>query len=405
MRFCMITTFYPPHHFGGDAVGTRRLAEGLAAAGHEVEVVCDTDGWRALTDAPEPPALPDVPHLTVRRLRSRRPLLASLANHQVGTPTAHRSALRRIVARRFDVIHFHNVSLSGGPGLFPIGGQGPVKLVTAHDHWLVCPTSVLWRYDQQACPGRRCLRCQVAGRRPPQLWREGGVVARNLDAIDAFIAKSAFSRDKHREMGFPRPMEVLPYALPDREATETPAAPSHPRPFFLFVGRVERIKGLGPLIETMRRIGGADLLVAGDGSERSALEARAPSNVRFLGAVDQGRLRALYRDCVALIVPSLCFETFGLVVAEAMREGTPVLARDHGPLPELIHETGGGAVFRDEGELVAHMERLLGDPALRETLGTRGRAGWERLWSEDVVIPRYLALVERLRARKAQLRA
>mgnify|MGYP003336916590 CR=1 FL=1 len=56
LRFCMLTTFYPPYHFGGDAIGLQRFVNGLVRAGHEVTVIHDTDAWRMLVPkgTPEP---------------------------------------------------------------------------------------------------------------------------------------------------------------------------------------------------------------------------------------------------------------------------------------------------------------------------------------------------------------
>ncbi len=52
MRFCMVTTFYPPYHFGGDAVFVQALARGLTEAGHQVEVVHCEDAYRLKQAAP-----------------------------------------------------------------------------------------------------------------------------------------------------------------------------------------------------------------------------------------------------------------------------------------------------------------------------------------------------------------
>ena len=54
LRFCMVTTFYPPHHFGGDAVYVRALARELASRGHEVDIVNCTDSYRLHAPEPEP---------------------------------------------------------------------------------------------------------------------------------------------------------------------------------------------------------------------------------------------------------------------------------------------------------------------------------------------------------------
>ena len=62
----------------------------------------------------------------------------------------------------------------GGPGCSRYGGDA-VKLYMAHEHWLVCPTHVLWRHGRELCTGRECLRCTLRYQRPPQLWRYTGL--------------------------------------------------------------------------------------------------------------------------------------------------------------------------------------------------------------------------------------
>ena len=46
MRFCMVTTYYPPYHFGGDAIYVRALSRALVSLGHEVEVMHCVDAYR-----------------------------------------------------------------------------------------------------------------------------------------------------------------------------------------------------------------------------------------------------------------------------------------------------------------------------------------------------------------------
>ncbi|MCO4771639.1 MAG: glycosyltransferase [Deltaproteobacteria bacterium] len=402
LRFCMITTFYPPHHFGGDAIAIRRLCHGLVRAGHQVEVICDVDAWRTLSDGEEPLPLEEPEGLTVHRLRSRLPSVAALMTHQLGRPTVHRRRIEQIVeAGRFDVINFHNVSLVGGPGLLSVGGPDVVKLYMAHEHWLVCPTHVLWRHGREACPSRECLRCTAHHRRPPQLWRSTGALGRALDHVHEFLAISQFSADKHREFGFPKPMTVLPYGLPDREDGEVAGGAAHSRPYFLYVGRLEAIKGLDDVIPAMAGYPDADLLIAGSGSHEDALRAAGEGldNVHFLGWVESARLRSYYRDCLALIVPSVCFETFGIILAEAFRDGTPVIARDIGPFPELIATAQGGELFSTPAELLSAMGRMQQDEGLRRRQGVSARAAWEANWSEAVVIPAYLQIARRVRRR------
>lgn len=401
LRFAMLTTFYPPYSFGGDAIGVQRLSRALAARGHRVAVIHDVDAFRALHSGPEPrEESPEPPGVEVHRLRSGFGTLSPLLTQQTGRPVVQGGRIRRILAEGgFDVVHFHNISLVGGPGVLRLGDG--VKVYEAHEHWLVCPTHVLWRHGREPCPERQCLRCVLRHRRPPQAWRYTGYLERELRHVDLFIAKSEFSRRKHHEFGFPRDMEVLPYFLPDEaapaEASGGPADPPHPRPYFLFAGRLERIKGLDDVIPAFRNYAEADLVVAGEGTHGEALRSLAAGNprVRFLGRVDPEELGRYYRHAIALLVPSICFETFGIILIEAFRQGTPVIARDIGPFPEIVRACGGGELFATPDDLVAAMRRVQGDPAYRGKLAANARAGFRERWTERVVVPRYLELVRR----------
>jgi glycosyltransferase involved in cell wall biosynthesis len=248
------------------------------------------------------------------------------------------------------------------------------------------------------------VRCQLAYHRPPQLWRPLGLLERELHHVDAFIAVSEFSRAKHREFGFSREMEVVPLFLPDPNPVEDVAPVSstapraHDRPYFLFVGRLEKLKGLDDVIPLFHDERGADLVIAGDGEHGAALRAVAAGlpTVRFLGRVDQTTLAALYRDAIALIVPSVGFETFGMILVEAFRHGTPVIARRLGPFPEIVEASGGGLLFSTRDELAAAMEGLRLDRLRRDALGSAGRAAFATRWTESAVLPRYLGLIERV---------
>jgi glycosyltransferase involved in cell wall biosynthesis len=407
LRFCHLTTFYPPHNFGGDGIGVQRLVRALARRGHPQTVVVDTDAYRALSGR-DPDPEPDEPGVEVVRLRSGAPRLSMLLVQQLGRPVVQARALRELLAPgRFDVINYHNVSLAGGPAVWSWGDA--VKLDLAHEHWLVCPTHVLWRHARELCTGRECLRCQIRHRRPPQPWRATSALERHGRDVDAFVAMSEFSRAKHREFGFPFEMEVVPYFLPDLPpGAERPRRAEsgriHARPYFLFVGRLERIKGLDQVIPLFGEHRDADLVIAGSGEHEPELRrvAEGLEGVRFLGRVPNDELARAYRDCEALIVPSICYETFGIILIEAFRAGAPVIARRLGPFPEIVERAGGGELFSTSAELVAAMRRIQGDPAHRERLAEAGFRAFASHWSESAVVPRYLEVVARAAERKGR---
>ncbi len=400
LRFCFPTTFYPPYSFGGDAVGVQRLARALVKRGHEVTVVHDRDAYRLLNHGHEPVAAAD-DGVNVIGLESELHWLSPLLTQQTGRPVANAHRLRAILDDgRFDVINFHNASLIGGPGIFSYG-SGATKVYMAHEHWLVCPTHVLWRHNRELCTGRQCVRCQLVYRRPPQPWRLTGLMERELRHIHGFIAMSEFSRAKHHEFGFTREMEVVPYFLPDPAPGDTAATfeRPHSRPYFLFVGRLEKIKGLDDVIPLFRHYAGADLLIAGDGNYEEHLRELAAGNPRvvFLGRVPFERLRAYYQHAVATVVPSVCYETFGIILIESFRQGTPVIARRLGPFPEIVEQAGGGELFSTESELLGAMERLGTNTEHRARLAASGYRASVDIWSESAVVPRYLEAIERFR--------
>lgn len=397
----MVTTFYPPRSFGGDAVAVQSLARALTRMGHHVTVVCDDDAYRTLSGNSDPVPKEDDDGVVVHRLTSRFAPIAVALTQQTGHPIVHGATLRRLLDDgAFDVIHYHNLSLVGGPAALSYG-QG-VKLYTAHEHWLVCPTHVLWRYRTEPCPARQCTRCQLSYHRPPQLWRHTGLLQRELDHVDAFLAMSGFSRDKHHEFGFPRDMEVLPGFMRDPGPPQPFAAASSERPYFLFVGRLESIKGLEDVIDAFATFDEADLIIAGEGTERHGLVARAAGNprIRFAGFQSGADLSVLYTRAQAVIASSRGFETFGLSVIEAYSRGVPVLARRMGSYLELVENTGAGETFVDVADLQAAMRRMVTNTARRREMGAAAYAHFRATFSEDVVVPRYIALVDRLLSRR-----
>jgi glycosyltransferase involved in cell wall biosynthesis len=400
LSVCLVTTFYPPQHFGGDAVHAHRLANALARRGHHVTVVHSEDAYKALGGKPAAEEFPHEPGVRIRALRSALPLASALTTYVTGRPGFYRRELEALFREQpFDVVHFHNVSLAGGPDVLRYGGG--VKLYTTSEHWLVCPMHVLFRDNREPCVEPHCLRCTLAFRRPPQLWRYTGLLERALPHVDLFLAPSRFTLQAHRDRGFTRPMRHLPHFLPERAAAESAGSG---RPYFLFAGRLERLKGVHVLIEAFRSFRQADLLIAGDGEEEDDLRRQAAGlgHVRFLGRVTQADLDRLYAGATALVVPSVGFEVFGLVVLEAFAQRTPAIVHDLGALPELIEESGGGLVYRTPAELVEALERLLADRGLRDRLGTSGHDALRSLWSEDTHLERYLAAIEEARTLRDQ---
>ncbi len=408
LRFCMVTTFYPPYHFGGDGMFVYRLSNELAQRGHHVDVIHSIDSY-LLKSGKLRWEYPNHPNVNVHGLKSKTGFLSLLLSQQLGFPVLKAREVKKIIEDgKFDVIHFHNVSLMGGPKVLEYGNA--IKLYTTHEYWLVCPTHVLFKFNREACVETSCLKCQIINKRPPQLWRYTDMLDRALKHIDAIISPSRFTADTHRNMGIQIPIEYIPMFVPrpsqplsNTEGSNRFANPE--RPYFLFVGRLEKLKGVQNLIPIFSQYSHTDLLIAGDGEFRKRLQEIASENprVKFLGNLSYEDLKGLYAGAIALLVPSLCYETFGQTIVEAFTMKTPVIVKNIGALPELVTESGGGFLYQKESELTDIMEKLRTNPDLRNELGERGFQTYSRCWTEERHLEEYFKLISGIEKRRRMI--
>jgi len=398
MRFCMITTFYPPYNFGGDGISVYHLSHALARLGHHVEVIHCIDSYRLLGGQTPTNSTTDHPNVIVHGLKSPFGPLSPLATQQTGYPLFKAARVGDILDKGFDVIHYHNTSLVGGPGITRLGEA--IKLYTMHEYWLICPTHVLFRFNRSVCSRRHCLLCSLSYGRPPQWWRYLGFLKWIEKNIDVFIAPSRFCGQKHLQMGFTAPIVHLynSVAPPDKGVSRPVQDDTRKtqRPYFLFVGRLEKIKGLQSAIPLFRRYSGAELWIAGTGAYASRLKRLAgeSNNIRFLGHQHGQALHSLYREAIAVIVPSLCLEIVPTVIPEAFMHRTPVIPRRLAGMQEIIEECGGGLLFDTEEELMRAVSNLVEDPSYRDQLGEEGHQAYLRNWTEEVHLKRYFELIE-----------
>ena len=413
MKICMVTSFFGRHSFGGDSVYVERLSRALWRRGHEVHVAYSSGAFDLARGSQPLRRYDDSSHLAVHDIgRGVRGQIAAFWNHQTGGAGLEFQALGSLLkGQEFDLIHLHNVSLLGGRTLPPLLGTQPraVKLATAHDYWWICPQSLFWKYRRKICDFRACTTCALYSGRPPQFWRRPGWFNKALAHINAVVFPSRHALDVYRSRGFVHARQhVLPGLLPAdwsaggvprREPFRQPSSP-----YFAAAGRLVIEKGFQTLIPLMRQQPDMDLRIAGSGPAEGLLRrlAHGLPNVRFEGLLDHNGIQSLFRGARAVIVPSLFPETFGMVAAEAMSVGAPVLARNRGSLPELVKATSGGFTFDHEVELAGHMRRLASDDHLYDLLSRAASSGVPPAWYEDAHTDAYLQIVAETRAGRAE---
>ena len=326
------------------------------------------------------------------------------------SPRARRHAATIIARTRPDCAHVHDLQPLLPSTLLACRDAGLPVVMTCHNYRLTCP--VFSHVDGRGelcerCVGGREYWCLFMNCRGDRLESAAfalhNVAARRLRlfsaGVDLYLVPSRFVKDHLTRAGFnTESIEVLPHPLPIAEiARDVP-----PGEYLAYAGRLSPEKGLGTLLAAAALTPGIPVVIAGDGPLLPDLTARATPNVRFLGWLDPAALRDFYGRARAVVVPSRCYETFGVAAAESMNLGIPVIASRIGALAELIGDGVSGLLFEpgDPRDLAACMQTLWTDQALGLRLGREARNRVRRLCDEGNYVENLLGFYGRAMRRK-----
>jgi glycogen(starch) synthase len=281
------------------------------------------------------------------------------------------------------------------------------KKVVVEHHGLhaVCPNALLFHEATgTACPGhflagrhRECWKCNAGAGywRSLRLW---ALTFARRWFCQLTAANIAPTRWLERFLKLPRTF-TIPHGVP-----ESPGLPfdSVSKPKLAFVGRLVNTKGVDLLFHASREVlnRGLDfgLLIIGDGPERGHLERlcgelRLADRVQFVGEVSNSDLQSvLLRDAIAVVVPSVSGEAFGLAAAENMMRGRAVIVPQGGSLAEVAGATGLEFGSADVPSLAGCMEEMLRSPELAKELGRRARQQARIRFAAADMLQNHLAL-------------
>jgi len=400
--FVFVSQEYPPDRIGGIGRYIHQLARAVAGLGHHVHVL--TSGteydrvdfeegvWvHRITPSPIPP----MPHF---------PIPSHIWEHA----STMLSALRDVAKRHLVTAVYAPIWNCEGiaiclDGSFPliVGLQTTLRFwLDSHPH--IAADEVFKRDFAE-----------------PMLAAETRLL-RDCDGLHAISA--AIARDISHAYDIPLDLprtKVLPLGLDDW--SRLPAIAPAPLPDgslrLLFVGRLEARKGIDVLLDVLPcllsrhpklhvEIVGNDAIPGPDGRPyrvafEAAVGAELRARVRFHGEITEGQLRGFYRACDIFVAPSR-FESFGLVVVEAMMFEKPVVACRAGGMVEVAKE-GRTALLAEPGDAVSLkecLERLIDNPLLRCELGSSGRKRYEDHFAPGAMAEGTVALLRQARARR-----
>jgi glycosyltransferase involved in cell wall biosynthesis len=340
IRIAMVHSFYSSAQPSGENAVVLNEIAALRRAGHSVEL------FSAHTDALEGELL--------YRMRSGFRVATGYGRHPL-------TAIRDFSP---DVVHVHN--------LFPnlarrwVEGVDVPLLHTVHNYRPICVAGTLYRDgatctlcpdgDRWAGVRNRCYRDSTVaslvaalGQSPP------GAIDSLHQRADALIMLTELERDIYRSAGWPvSKVVVSPNFVPDELVGTQPSEPG--RNTFTFVGRLSEEKGIFDLVTIWPEDTALDII--GDGPLLPDLQRARHPSVRLLGALPRSEVLEHVGRSAAIVFPSRCVESFGLVYIEALAMGVPTLAFAGNTVARKVGEEGTGTVARWDEPLQPILESI-----------------------------------------------
>jgi glycosyltransferase involved in cell wall biosynthesis len=308
-----------------------------------------------------------------------------------------RAMLQRVRDFRPDLVHIHNFFPTLSPSIHHALSSAGVPVVqTLHNYRLLCPASTLLR-DGKPCEDcafrllpwpavlHKCYRdsrtasaavaAMLAFHRQIGTWRR---------TVSRFIALSEFAREKFTAGGIPgQKIVVKPHFV-----ASDPGIGSGRGGYALFVGRLTEEKGIQVLLDAWKLLpDGVQLRIVGDGPLRQKVEqtARNSTNIEWLPWQSREEVCRLMADAAVLIMPSIWYEGFGLVIIEAYASALPVIASDIGALAEIVRDGVTGRLFKpgDAEDLARKVIDVLGSPVRLRQLRSSARREYEEKYTPN----------------------
>ncbi len=373
MRILAIGNLYPPQHVGGYELAWQSAMRHAQALGHRIRVLASDYIKNADLEEDDP----DV-HRTLRWYwdleRYEFPRLSLPARLRLERHNA--AELRRHLTEfRPDLVAWWPMGCMSLSLIEQVRRAGIPAIFIVHDDWLVYG----WEHDQwvHTWQGRR--RHRLA----PIVERVCGVPADvDVNRAGPFVFNSHYTLERAREVRLLGPRTSVVHPGIDERFLE-PAAPQPWRWRLVYVGRIDRQKGIDTAVAALGHLPpDATFSVWGSGEDSYIAEMKTLADrlglgprVRFEGFVSTAELRSVYAAADVVVFPVRWNEPFGLVPLEAMGVGRPVVTTARGGTAEFVRDGANALVFPadDAAALARCVERLALDDALRSLLREEGR--------------------------------
>ena len=351
MKICLINNLYKPYNRGGAEKVTETIVAGLRQVGHEVFIVstrpCDNKFPISNFQFPifyinslyyNLNKLPKfikifwqiwnmfnvVSYFKIKNILRENKCEAVITNNLMGAGFLTLSAIRSLKIKHLHIAH--DIQLIHASGLMHYGKEGIIDGLVAKIYSSICR----WLFNS-----------------PPV------VIFPSCWLKDFYLKRNFFTKSKISVL--PNPVEIVPRQAGERAGSFYPVKSQSTIGTrsvfngvkFLFLGQIEKHKGVFLLIDVFNKIKKkypeVELLLAGDGSQIESARQRAAGNknIKFLGWPGDEQVDKLLSTANCLVYPSLVYENCPNAIQRALAAELPVLASDLGGIPELLNQNAG----------------------------------------------------------------
>jgi glycosyltransferase involved in cell wall biosynthesis len=343
--------------------------------------------------------------------------MVKAAAYALHNPEVIRRLKRQQELGRFDIWVVHNVFPTMSPSVYSLAFKLGIPVVQyLHNYRMSCVNGSFLNRGE-TCTS--CMRGNFTKAALTGCWHDSRVMSGWMGAVmmrvraegvfrkmAAWIALSEAQKSLHVQMGIPADrIHLVPHF---HKIDPTRFIESSGRDV-LFLGRLSKEKGVEQLLDAWKRTdrGGAKLLIAGDGPERTALKnkisAEKIGDVDLLGFVAKEDLAALWRRASFSVVPSIWQDPLPAVVFETWERGRPVLVSDAGGLADLVEDGVDGikVPMRDAEAWSAAMGKMLREPAKCAGMARSGAIKLHSEYSQEKWLKRIHAIYHRVSGKPA----
>lgn len=282
----------------------------------------------------------------------------------VFNPRTYREIKRLIKEEHMNIVHVHNTLNLISPSVYYAARAMKVPVVqTIHNFRLLCPGATFYR-DGHICEDcvTKGLGCAVKHScyRGSKLQTLACVISTKVHRMTgiygkiSYICLTEFNKEKLLQLNRPGKRQIIDprkvYIKPNFTFDSSLRLSELDREYYLFIGRVEKIKGLDILLNAFAELLNEEVVIAGTGSQLEEYKKLATDNVKFTGFLDRNELIRYLSKAKAVVVPSQWYETFGMIIVEAYAAHKPVIVGNIGNIASLVEDGITGLYFDYDSE-------------------------------------------------------